>query len=237
MKYTERNIDSQYWFDLSEKDNISSSSAITLLSQSKIDRFPSLRAGVLSCLNTLIRLWSFRSKLQKPDLYDFISGIFNDLTNAHLLFTQFKNSLTMILLKDSGSEVGLALSFMIQCAKNQPKFFNKMFFNSADFEEHKILQALKIIIKRTSTRSGFYKEREILKEVRLKISALFLMLLKNDLLPRRIQLKLWEEFFEDGFRFAIEEFLAATESSGERVNFIFQDIVEAIRGPIENQKK
>ena len=143
----------------------------------------------------------------------------------------------MILLRDSGVEVPLALSFLIQCAKSQPKFFNKIFFNSENFDDHKILQTLKIIVKRTSTRSGFYKDQNVLREVRVKISGLFLMLLRNDSLPRRIQLKLWEEFFDDGFRYAVEEFLGASECTGEPLNYIFQDLIDAIKQPIESRQK
>ena len=211
--------------------------AVNVLSQHPVHRSPSIRSAVLGSLNTLCHFSASRSKLQKPDLYHFMSGIFNDLSNSHFIFTKFQTALVLVLLKDSGSELPQALSFLIQAAKSQQKLFKKLVFGNTTFKNNQLLQALKIIVRRTSTQSGFYSDPTILRAVRVKISALLFMLLKDDGLPRRMQMKLWEEFFNDAFRFALEEFSAASESTGEPINSILKNLSEWIRQIQESERR
>ena len=59
---------------------------LCVLSQSRPIHNESVQNAVLDLFAKLVRFWGFNSKLKKPELYDFMGGVFNDLPKAQNIY-------------------------------------------------------------------------------------------------------------------------------------------------------
>lgn len=74
------------WNRLQDDEHFMKASCLRQLSQScsSFDRY--LNVCVVRLLSSLMVYWSFQSKLDRPDLFEFLSGEYNDLPNAQSIF-------------------------------------------------------------------------------------------------------------------------------------------------------
>jgi hypothetical protein len=73
---------------LCDDDSFMKTSSLRLLSQSPSSSTTSLSSSVLQLLSNLSVFWSFNSRLTRPDLFEFLSGKYNDLPNAQSIFNK-----------------------------------------------------------------------------------------------------------------------------------------------------